>query len=133
MFGSYTGTDPRLVTTPSAVLAVRGTTYGLKVGKKGDTQVVVFEGIVELTDPAGDWPPVRVEAGQRSRIRPGRDPEQPSTHRLSPADWDRGFDRTPPGSGSGGSMTPNGRGMSPGNSSGAGAGNSGSGSKRRGG
>ncbi len=30
LFGAFTGTDPRLVTTPSAVLAVRGTEYGLQ-------------------------------------------------------------------------------------------------------
>jgi hypothetical protein len=133
MFGSYTGTDPRLVTTPSAVLAVRGTDYGVKVGKKGRTDIVVFEGVVEATDPAGAWPPVRIEAGERTRFRYDRPPETPSSHRLTPHDWDRGFDQPPPGSDRGGSLTPDGRGASPGSSAGAGSGSSGSGSKRRGG
>jgi hypothetical protein len=134
LFGSYTGTDPRLVTTPSAVLAVRGTNYGLSVNKKGATRVVVFEGVVEAIDPAGVWPPARIEAGQELRIRPDRSPDAPSPHRLSSHDWDRGFDQPPPGSpGRGGLMTPGAGGMSPGASPGAGQGSSGSGSKRRGG
>ena len=131
MFGSYTGTDPRLVTTPSAVLAVRGTDYGIKVAKNGSTEIVVFEGVVEAIDPAGEWPPVRIEAGLRLKIRSDRSPKSPSPHRLSPNDWDRGYNRSPSGAGSSGSMSPDGRGMQSGSSSGAGSGSSGS--KRRGG
>lgn len=127
MFGSYTGTDPRLVTTPSAVLAVRGTDYGLKVKKNGDTRLVVFEGVVEAIDPTGRRPPVRIEGGQQTRIRTGRAAEAPKPHRLTPNDWDRGFDAPGAGMGTNGAM--------PGGPSGApGAGQrSGSGSKRRGG
>lgn len=132
MFGSYTGTDPRLVTTPSAVLAVRGTDYGIKVKKNGDTSVVVFEGVVEAIDPAGARPPVRIEAGQQSRIPTGRPPEAPEPHRLTPLDWDRGFDAPPPGMGPDGAA-PGGRGAPSGGAAGAGPGGSGSGSKRRGG
>jgi hypothetical protein len=133
LFGSDVGGGPRLVTTPSAVLAVRGTEYGLRVDKKGDTHVVVFEGVVEVSDPDGGWEPLRIEAGQESRIRFGRSPEAVSTHRLTPHDWDRGFDRPPPGSGRDRSMVPGAHGMSPGTASGAGQGNGSGGSKRRGG
>ncbi len=97
LFGTSTGSDPRLVTTPSAVLAVRGTEYGLKVKKNGDTQIVVFHGVVEVTDLSGEGPPVRVEAGQQSRIKTGRQPEAPVVHRLTPTDWDQG--RSAPRSG----------------------------------
>jgi hypothetical protein len=114
------------------VLAVRGTEYGVKVKKKGTTEIVVFEGVVEASDPAGVWSPVIIEAGERSRIKPDRSPGAPSPHRLTPQEWDRGFDR-PPGPGRDGVMSPNGRGMSPGAQPGAGPGSSGSGSGRRGG
>ena len=128
MFGSTTGTDPRLVTTPSAVLAVRGTEYGVKVKKNGDTQVVVFDGVVEVTDPAGENPPVRLEAGMQTRAKRGQPVEKPAPHRISPVDWDQGRSAPPPGMGAGGAGA-----GSQGGSSGAGAGGSGSGSKRRGG
>lgn len=90
IFDIFEGAEPRLVTTPSAVLAVRGTEYGLEVKKNGDTHLVVFAGVVEVADPAGLTPPVVVEAGHQTRIRHGKAPEAPSTHRLQPQDWDRG-------------------------------------------
>jgi hypothetical protein len=128
IFGAFSGTEPRLVTTPSAVLAVRGTEYGLRVTKNGSTQIVVFEGVVEVTDPAGRLPPTRVEAGQQTNVRQGRPVEMPVPHRLSPADWDRGLSAPPPGmSGTG---MPQGV---PGGPTGAGAAAGQGGSKRRGG
>lgn len=131
LFGLYAGTDPRLVTTPSAVLAVRGTEYGLKVKKNGDTAIVVFEGVVEVTDPSGENPPIRVEAGQQSRIKTGRPAETPTLHRLSPHDWDQGRSAAPRGMGAEGFSS----GAQSGSfgAAGAGAGSGASGSKRRGG
>lgn len=131
MFGNYIGTDPRLVTTPSAVLAVRGTEYGLKVKKNGDTQIVVFEGVVEVNDLSGKNPPIRVEAGQQSRIKTGRPPAAPARHRFTPMDWDQGRSASSPGMGDGRGYP----GPQSGSSGASGAGSSGSqgGSKRRGG
>lgn len=80
----------RVVTTPSAVLAVRGTEYGVEVSSGGDTTVVVFEGVVEVRDLARQGPPVSVAAGQVSTVRRGKLPGPPKAHRLSPRDWDRG-------------------------------------------
>lgn len=80
----------RLVTTPSAVLAVRGTEYGIKVEKDGDTTLMVFEGIVEVRDPLGVNEITRVQAGQSTRIKKGRAPTAPAPHGRSAADWDRG-------------------------------------------
>jgi hypothetical protein len=80
----------RLVTTPSAVLAVRGTEYGVEVEKDGDTTLVVFEGTVEVRDQTGIGDAVPVQAGQSTRIRKGRPPSTPSPHGLTSGDWDRG-------------------------------------------
>jgi hypothetical protein len=101
IFDAFSGTDERLVTTPSAVLAVRGTAYGVAVAKDGDTELVVFAGVVEVLDPAGLRAPVRVEAGELTRISVGRAPESPTPHRTAPEDWDRGRTAPPPGFGSG--------------------------------
>lgn len=131
VFDAFTGEGPRLVTTPSAVLAVRGTEYGLEVQKDGDTHLVVFEGTVEVTDPAGETAPVMVEAGHQTRIRSNRQPTPPSEHRLRPQDWDSGHSTTPRGEGGTGfgSSGSGGASGAPGAGSSAGKG----GSKRRGG
>jgi hypothetical protein len=92
LFERLAGDDPpeRIVTTPSAVLAVRGTEYGVEVSSKGDTGVTVFEGVVDVTDIGGVGPPVRVQAGQYCTIRRGRAAGRPEPHGMSPGDWDRG-------------------------------------------
>jgi hypothetical protein len=84
----------RLVTTPSAVLAVRGTEYGIEVEKDGDTSVAVFEGLVEVSDPRGVGEPVRVQAGNSTRVRKGKAPSRPKPHGLSAKDWDQGRRRS---------------------------------------
>jgi len=131
LFGSHTGTDPRLVTTPSAVLAVRGTEYGLKVKKNGDTSIVVFDGVVEVSDPSGMNPPIRVEAGQQSRIKTGRPAKTPSPHRLTPNDWDQGRSAPSSGMGVGGPNSGSQGGAS--GAPGAGAGGNQGGGKKHGG
>jgi len=92
IFDAITGDDEpaRVVTTPSAVLAVRGTEYGVEVDSKGNTTVVVFEGEVEVvdTDRLGD--PVRVAAGHYARVQRGKATEQPRPHKITPQDFDRG-------------------------------------------
>ena len=57
------GLSERLVTTPTAVLAVRGTEYGVEVDGKGQTTVTVFSGEVQVEDLGGMGDPVRVSAG----------------------------------------------------------------------
>ena len=103
IFGALSDGDghERLVTTPSAVLAVRGTEYGVEVEKDGDTSVVVFKGTVDVISPASGES-VRVAAGQASRIRKGRAPSKPRAHGLSSEDWDRGRRSGSGGQGSGG-------------------------------
>ncbi len=124
----------RLVTTPSAVLAVRGTEYGVEVEKDGDTSVVVFEGTVEVRDATGVGEAVRVRAGESTRIRRGRAAAAPRPNGLSRDDWDRGRGMNMPSTGSTGStQQPMGsQGNMPGGSQGSSSAGS-SGSKRHGG
>jgi hypothetical protein len=122
----------RLVTTPSAVLAVRGTEYGVEVEKDGDTTVAVFEGIVEVTDLGGKGDVLRVGAGQSTRIKRGKPASAPRAHGLSRDDWDRG--RRVSGSGQSGRQGAPGMGAGFGAASGSGSSSSrGGGSKRHGG
>jgi len=98
-------TGERLVVTPSAVLAVRGTEYGVEVAKSGETRVVVFSGEVEVVDLAHSGPAVVVAAGQYSTVRRGHAPGKPMSHGMGRSDWDHG--RMPgsmSGRGSGGMM-----------------------------
>jgi hypothetical protein len=95
----------RLITTPSAVLAVRGTDFGVNVKKNGDTSVVVFEGTVAVRDLGGAQDVVQVQAGQSTRIRKGRAPSAPAAHGLSAEDWNRGR-RVPSSTWPGGQGTP---------------------------
>jgi hypothetical protein len=128
IFGALAEGDDRerLVTTPSAVLAVRGTEYGVDVQKDGDTSVTVFDGTVEVWDIGGVGERVRVQAGQQARIKKGRPSSTPKPHGLTAGDWDRGRRRWNPAMG--------GMGRSPGSGSqgmGAGSQQGSGGSKSR--
>jgi hypothetical protein len=92
VFDALTGVDrrERLVVTPSAVLAVRGTEYGVEVDRKGNSTVTVFEGVVNVTRVDGLGETVRVQAGQYSEIRRGKPPRPPERHDLKPSEWERG-------------------------------------------
>jgi len=80
----------RLVVTPSAVLAVRGTDYGVEVDGKGTTTVVVFSGEVEVVDRDRVGEPVRVRPGQYTEVRRGERVQAPIPHRMGPGQWDQG-------------------------------------------
>ena len=80
----------RIVTTPSAMLAVRGTEYGVAVSRAGNTSVVVFSGVVAVTDRAGTAPAVMVSAGQYCDIAKGKLPGAVQRHGLGRSDWDHG-------------------------------------------
>lgn len=92
LFDRLTGGEERerRVETPSAVLAVRGTEYGVVVGRDGATTLVVFEGVVEVTALGVPGGPVSVPAGEALHVRRGEAPGQPFRHGLSPRGWDRG-------------------------------------------
>lgn len=64
------------VTTPTAVIGVKGTDVRVEVdGPDGLTVVSVFEGEVEVRGKAGGQ--VRVTAGRRTVVAPGRGPSPP--------------------------------------------------------
>ncbi|HKO01913.1 MAG TPA: FecR domain-containing protein [Thermoanaerobaculia bacterium] len=63
IFDKITGNEPRIVQTPGALLAVRGTQYTVSVDAKGETNLDVFEGIVEVRSPLRPEP-FLVRAGE---------------------------------------------------------------------
>ena len=125
-------TRERLITTPSAVLAVRGTDYGVEVEKDGDTSVTVFEGTVEVWDVDGVGKRMMVPAGQSTRIKRGKVPSTPKQHGLSSNDWDHGRRRDSQMMGGAQQSTGMGAGRQSG-SGGSGSSSSQGGSKRHGG
>ncbi|MEA2238326.1 MAG: hypothetical protein QOC81_3050 [Thermoanaerobaculia bacterium] len=77
MFDKILGSEPRLVQTPGALLAVRGTQYNIEVDKAGKTILDVFEGTVEIRSPFRPEP-FLVHAGESSIFtRQGPPPEHP--------------------------------------------------------
>jgi len=63
MFDKITGSEPRVVQTPGALLAVRGTQYDVDVDREGRTSLKVYEGIVEVQSVMQPEP-MFVHAGQ---------------------------------------------------------------------
>ncbi|MHB8799870.1 MAG: FecR domain-containing protein [Thermoanaerobaculia bacterium] len=81
-FDVFTGaSEERRVAAPGALLAVRGTRYGLEAIPGGETVVAVFEGTVELF-PADGSPSLRVERGEFCRVAPGSAPRKGSLERA---------------------------------------------------
>lgn len=67
-FGSQP--NPYRVNSPSASIAVRGTEFGVAVGTGGETQVVVYEGLVEVSSLSNPQRSVLVEPGRGVIVRP---------------------------------------------------------------
>jgi hypothetical protein len=77
MFDKILGTEPRLVQTPGALLAVRGTQYNIEVDRAGKTMLDVFEGTVEIRSPFRHEP-FLVHAGESSSFtRQAPPPDHP--------------------------------------------------------
>ena len=97
----------RQVAVPGALLAVRGTRYGVEVDKGGKSTLVVFEGVVEVLHKAPHTESIRVKAGEWATFGPSALPQiQPMTMRgFEEKTWNQGM--RPDGSmGPGGSMSP---------------------------
>jgi hypothetical protein len=82
IFDKITGSEPRIVQTPGALLAVRGTQYNVEVDAAGKTIVDVFEGTVEIRSPLRHEP-LLVHAGETSSFS-RRDP--PPDHPIKTPD-----------------------------------------------
>lgn len=103
-FDKITGSEPRIVKTPGALLAVRGTQFDVHVDAEGRTTVDVFEGLVEVQSPLRREP-LFVRPGEEARFgrneppssrpmpeqrrRDNQNREQPRTHE-NPRDRDGG-------------------------------------------
>jgi ferric-dicitrate binding protein FerR (iron transport regulator) len=99
----------RFIKTPGAILAVRGTRYGVEVNGRGETVLNVFEGIVEVRQLGPQAaPPLFVRAGESCAINHGSAPQVGPMHRTE-SDWDHGRSM-----GGGGQPGMSGEGMSPG-------------------
>lgn len=109
--------EERRVAVPGALLAVRGTRYGVEVDKEGKSILVVFEGVVEILRSVQGAEPIRVKAGEWSTFGPASSPkvEPMHTRGFGEMTWNQGM--RPDGSMAPGSMSPGGgmrKGMPPG-------------------
>jgi FecR protein len=96
VFDKITGNEPRVVQTPGALLAVRGTQYDVEVDGTGKTIVDVWEGRVEIRSTLlGE--PLLLEAGQESvfgrREIPVARPMPEERRRNSPGTREHGRER----------------------------------------
>ncbi|MBI2214902.1 MAG: FecR domain-containing protein [Acidobacteria bacterium] len=136
IFDAFTGDEPRVVATPGALLAVRGTRYGVDVDGHGNTSVVVFEGTVQIDSFDHSFEPIAVHAGEMAEYGRGRRPEMhQSPSGMNETMWEQRGSRMPDGSRtSGGGQSGSEGGMmgQPGSQSGqpGGMGHSGGGTKR---
>ena len=98
----------RRVAVPGALLAVRGTRYGVEVNRKGVSTLAVFEGVVEVLCTTPGREPVRVKAGEWSTFGPASQPkvEPMRAHGFGEQSWGRGM--RPDGSMAPGAMAPGG-------------------------
>jgi hypothetical protein len=100
--------DDRLVSAPGALLAVRGTRYGLEVDRSGNATLAVFEGIVEVRPRRAGAPTLAIEAGNFCRIRRDASCESSRMPRgMNEQSWSHGgMDRMDSRDGHGESMHP---------------------------
>src|SRR5689334_8081370 len=65
--------NPYRMNSPTASIAVRGTEFSVIVAEQGDTQVVVYEGAVEVVSLSDPSRRALIEAGRGVLVRPGQD------------------------------------------------------------
>lgn len=89
IFDKITGEEPRIVRTPGALLAVRGTRYGIEVGRDGIADLVVFEGTVEVRSHLRPEP-LLVRAGETCRFSMNTPPmAMPMPKGMNEGMWQR--------------------------------------------
>jgi hypothetical protein len=65
--------NPYRINSPTASIAVRGTEFSVAVNGVGDTEVIVYEGLVEVTSLSNPENKVLVHPGQGVIVRPNQD------------------------------------------------------------
>jgi hypothetical protein len=65
--------NPYRINSPTASIAVRGTEFSVAVNGVGDTEVIVYEGLVEVTSLSNPQNKVLVHPGQGVIVRPNQD------------------------------------------------------------
>ncbi len=65
--------NPYRINSPTASIAVRGTEFSVAVNGVGDTEVIVYEGLVEVTSFSSPRNGVLVHPGQGVIVRPNQD------------------------------------------------------------
>ncbi|HRJ17389.1 MAG TPA: FecR family protein [Bryobacteraceae bacterium] len=73
--------NPHKLTTPTAVIAVRGTTFSVFVDETDATLVAVDEGLVGVANVQSPDQEVLLKAGQRSWVRSDQPPQQAQAFR----------------------------------------------------
>lgn len=69
--------NPKVITTPTAIVAVRGTIFAVSVAQNGDTQVGVQKGLVAVASQLHPEQEVLVKSGQEVWLRNGKEISQP--------------------------------------------------------
>jgi len=64
--------NPYRMNSPTASIAVRGTEFSIEVSPRGDTQVVVYEGAVEVTSLSDPAQTILIEAGRGVLVESGQ-------------------------------------------------------------
>src|ERR1700736_2441988 len=65
--------NPYRVNSPTASIAVRGTEFSVAVSGSADTEVVVYDGLVEVTNLSNPQDKVLLHPGQGVIVRPNQD------------------------------------------------------------
>lgn len=87
VFDAIAGNEPRAIRTPGALLAVRGTRYGVEVHRDQRAVLVVFEGAVAVTSLLSPEPTI-VRAGEISEFGPRH---APRTRQMHPGTTEEGW------------------------------------------
>jgi ferric-dicitrate binding protein FerR (iron transport regulator) len=75
--------NPKVTTTPTAIIAVRGTIFAVAVEQNGDTQVGLETGLVAVAGQLHPEHEVLLRPGQETWVRHGHQPGQPQLMRRS--------------------------------------------------
>jgi hypothetical protein len=73
--------NPQKLSTPTAVIAVRGTTFSVFVDEMDSTLVAVDEGLVGVANAQSPGQEVLLKAGQRTWVRRGQPPQEAQAFR----------------------------------------------------